>query len=139
MKLTIKTLMRAIGILSGLLGLSMLCVAPFMLYHAITERNPSMTVLMVVFPLAFGLYFIYVAYLVWFKFSPLAVRHICGALGFYLLAPVAMLFDPSRDSGTPWTAFAFLGCLVVVYFTYRLASDRLNKLLFPQSVPGDQL
>ena len=136
MKLTIaKTLMRVVGTLGGLLGLGMLCIAPLMLYRSVTERNPWM-ILLAAFPLALAGYFIYVAYLVWFRFSPIAVRHICGALGFYLLMLITKLFDPSRDSGTPWAAFAFLGCLVVVYFAYRVASDRLSRLLFPESVLG---
>jgi len=139
MKLTIaKIVMRVIGTLAGLLGLGMLCVTPFMLYHSITERNAWM-ILLAVFPLALAAYFIYVAYLVWFRFSPLAVRHICGALGFCVLMLVTKLFDPSRDSDTPWAAFAFLGCLVAVYFAYRVASARLSRLLFSERVSEVQL
>lgn len=138
MRLTIaKIVLRVVGTLAGLLGLGMLCVTPFMVYHSITERNGWM-ILLAVFPLAVAIYFIYVAYLAWFRFSPLAVRHICGALGIYVLMLVTKLFDASRNSETPWTAFAFLGCLVAVYFAYRTASNRLSRLLFPETVGGVQ-
>jgi hypothetical protein len=133
----VKTVMRVVGTLAGLLGVGMLCITPFMLHHSITQRNPWM-ILLAVFPLALAAYFIYVAYLVWFRFSPLAVRHICGALGFYVLTLVTKLFDPARDSDAAWPAFAFLGCLVVVYFSYRVASDRLSRWLFPESISGVQ-
>jgi hypothetical protein len=126
-----KTVMRVVGTLAGLLGVAMLCFMPFMLFHSITERNPWMIVL-AIFPLALALYFIYVAYLVWFRFSPLAMRHICGALGFYVLMLLTKLFD--RDLDTTWAPSAFLGCLVIVYFAYRVASNRLSRWLFPESI-----
>lgn len=132
-----KVLMRVAGTLAGLLGVGMLCFAPFMVYHSFTERNPWMIGFAII-PLAVAAYFVYVTYLVWFRFSPLAVRHICGAIGFYVLALITKLFDPVRDSGTPLAALAFLGCLVVVSFAYRFASDRLSRWLFPESASGVQ-
>jgi hypothetical protein len=128
-----KIVMRLIGTLLGLLGLGMVCVAPFMLYHAITERNLFM-VLIAVFPLALAVYFIYVSYLIWFRLSPLAVRHMCGALGFYILTLVTKLGDPSRHTGRHWEVLIFLGCVIAVYLAYRVASKLLSKLLFSDSV-----
>ena len=95
-------------------------------------------ILLAIFPLALSVYFLYVSYLVWFRFSPLAVRHICGALGFYVLMVITKLFDPASNSHAAWPAFALLGSLIVVYFAYRVASDRLSRLLFRESIPGVQ-
>ena len=138
MRLTIaKIVMRIVGTLGGLLGVGMLCVTPFVLYHSIAERDGWM-ILLAIFPVALSVYFLYVSYLVWFRFSPLAVRHICGALGFCLLAVITKFFNPARDSHAAWPAFVSLGSLIVVYLAYRVASDRLSRLLFPKSVPGVQ-
>ena len=128
-----KILLRVIGTLGGLLGLGMLCVAPIMFFHSVGERNPWM-ILLAAFPLAMSAYLIYVGYLVWFRFSPLAVRHICGALGFYIITLVPKISDPSRDPSSPWGPFLFLACLVAVYFGYRSISGKLSRWLFPERV-----
>ena len=52
-------------------------------------------------------YFVYVGYLVWFKPSPLAVRHVCGLIGFYVLTLFMELLDPSHDSFSPWKSFSY--------------------------------
>lgn len=139
MKLTVaKIVMRVIGTLAGLLGLGMLGLAPFIFYHAIAEWNLWM-ILLAAFPLALAVYLVYVAYLVWFRFSPLAVRHICGALGFYGFTLLTPLFNPGPGGpDTAWSALAFLGCIVGVYLAYRVASNRLSRLLFPESISGVQ-
>jgi len=130
-----KILMRVVGTLFGLLGVGMLCITSLLLYYSITEWDDWMIPL-TIFPLAISFYFIYVAYLVWFNFSPLAVRHICGALGLYLLTLVPKLFKPLDDAEAAWPAFAFFGCLVIVYSGLRVASSRLSRWLFPKSVSG---
>ena len=127
-----KILMRVVGTLTGLLGLGMFHITLFLMFKSITERNLGM-ILFVLFPLAAAVYLIYVAYLVWFRFSPITVRHICRALAFYVVALLMELFDPARDSKAAWPMFAFLGCLVVVYFAYAVVSDQLIRLLFPAS------
>jgi hypothetical protein len=134
-RLIAKITMRVVGTLAGPSGLGMLCVTPFMLYHFITGRDLLMIVF-AAFPLALAAYFSYVAYLVWFRFSPLAVRHICGTLGFLILVLATNLFDPSRHSAAPCAAFAFLGSLVAAYFAYRVASNQLSQLLFPAGATG---
>lgn len=130
-----RIVMRVVGNLAGLLGVGMLCSTPFQLHLSVTERNPWMIPL-AAFPLALGAYFIYVAYLVWFRFSPHAVRHSCGALGFSLLTLTTKLCDPARDSGAACPAFVVLGGLVAVSSAYRVASSRLSRFLFPESKPG---
>ena len=133
---TAKILMRVVGTLAGLLGLVMLPFG-FMFYHSITERNVWMILLPVCLQ-ALAAYFIYVAYLVWFRFSPLAVRHICGTLALYVLALVTKLFDSFFDLGMPWEGFASLGCFVAAYVAYDVASVRLSRWLFSERVPRVQ-
>jgi len=46
----------------------------------------------------------------------------------------AKLLGVTAHSEALWPALAFLGCVVAVYIVYRFASDRLSRLLFPESV-----
>jgi hypothetical protein len=83
MNQTIATiLIRIVGTLAGLLGACMLCVTPFMFYGAFASEH-FWILLVGLFPFVVGIYFLYVAYLVWFRFSANAVRHVCGMLGFF--------------------------------------------------------
>jgi hypothetical protein len=74
-------------------------------------------------------YFIYAAYLVWFRFSAVAVRHVCGVLAFYGLTFVSAAFEQSPDAD--WMPFAFLGSLLAAYLAYRVVSHYLSRWLFP--------
>ena len=136
MKLTIfaKVAVRVVGTLAGLAGLSGLFFALLMLYLGIHERDAE-RIANGVFLLALAAYYLYTAYLVWFRFSPLAVRHVCGALCLYGMTFVtAKLLNVTAHSDALWPAFAFLGCVVAVYIAYRFVSNRLSRLLFPENV-----
>ena len=136
MRLTIaKLVLRVVGTLAGMLGIGTLCIIPFLLNRAIIDRETWM-ILLAIIPLPFAAYFVFVAYLVWFKFSPCAVRHVCGAVGLYLLTQSVELFGRPDEM---WKSLAFLGCPVVVYVGYRVVSARLNRWLFPLSDLGVQL
>ena len=130
-----KILMRVVGTLAGLLGLGMLCILPFLIHHAIAEQMGWM-ILFAVFPLPVAAYFIYAAYLVWIRFSPVAVRHVCGALGFYTLTLFPKAFERFRDAD--WMPFAFFGCLVAVYLACCVVSHYLSRRLFPEASPAVQ-
>jgi catechol 2,3-dioxygenase-like lactoylglutathione lyase family enzyme len=134
-----KIMMRVIGTLAGLLGIGSLFFTPFVLHQLMVPQSP-LTILFSLyfafFSLAVDAYFIYAAYLVWFRFSPLAVRHMCGLLGFSALVLVAKLADPLHHPHTPWAPLISLAGLGAVYFGYRAASNRLSRFLFPQIVPG---
>ena len=136
MKLRIfaKVVVRVIATLVGLLGLWLLFTALLLLYHVIPERDAG-RISMGVFALPFAAYYLYTAYLVWFRFSPLAVRHVCGALCLYgMIFVTAKLLEVTAHSYALWPAFAFLGCVVAVYIAYRFVSNRLSRLLFPENV-----
>src|SRR3954471_6572306 len=127
-----KIVMRVLGTLGGVLGVVGLCITAFVLYHSATERNAGLVVAALI-PLAFSAYFLYVSYLIWFKFSPLTVKHICGGIGFCVLALVSKLIEPARHSHGAWPIYAYLGSLIVLYLAYRVASDRLSPSLFPEN------
>jgi hypothetical protein len=127
-----KIVVRIAGTLAGLCGFSLFSAMLMGLYSSITEPNSGM-IFFAAFALAFSAYLMYVAYLVWFRFSPRAVRHVCGAIGVYVLSLVPRLLDLSRHGDQPWIEFAFLGSFVAVYIAYRVASHRLSRLLFPET------
>jgi hypothetical protein len=130
-----KIVVRGIGSLAALLGVGMLCVTPFLIAHTLRDQTNRWWLALLLLLLAIAAYLVYVGYLVWFRFSPRAVRHVCGAVGFYLLTQCVELFGRSDEL---WTSFAFLGGLIVVYFGYRFTSSRLSRWLFPPSDVGVQ-
>jgi len=132
-----KILMRIIGTLVGMFGVFMLSFGLFLVYESFTEQNP-LIIGHTVFIMGLAVYFLFVAYLVWFRFSPLAVRHIFGILGLYVLSLLPSFVHPALDPHRYWMLFAYLGSLVVVYFAYRFASDRVSRLLFPEDISGVQ-
>jgi hypothetical protein len=80
----------------------------------------------------FGTAFLRAGYLVWYRWSPLAVRHLVGAI-FFLITRTLMWVVP--DGGG---LIAFPIC----YFAYRLVALLWSRFAFAQSVPtaprGDQ-
>lgn len=138
----VKVLLRIVGTLAGLVGGGMLCVSTVVFYRSYNVLSAEMREFWMIglaaFTLALAVYFLFVAYLVWFRFSPRAVRHVCGVLGFYVLMSTTKLFPSVHNSDTSWMAFVFLGLLVGVYFAYRWASTRLSRYLFPEAGSGVQ-
>lgn len=132
-KTSLTVALKAVGVLSGLMATGMLCVGLVLLISAAQAAEWGMMTLSL-FPLMLAGYFAYVAYLVWFRFSPLAVQHVCGLLGFCVI----MLLDPRHDSFSPWRSFAFLACLIAVYFGYKAVSRWLSRQLFPEPSPDVQ-
>ena len=131
-----KIIVRGIGTLAALLGIGILCATPFLVAHILRDQANRWRLAFLLLPVAIANYLVYVGYLVWFRFSPRAIRHVCGAVGFYLLGQSVEVFGRSNEM---LTSFVFLGCLVLVYFGYRFASSRLSSWLFPPVNPGVQL
>lgn len=131
----LKILVKLIGSLSGLLGFGMLCVDLFFLVGVFKAATWWM-VPIAMFSFGIAAYLLYVAFLVWFRFSPLAVRHVCGALGFYALSLATNCLNPERLASTPWISFAWLGCLIAVYFGYKAASRWLSRRIFTENNCG---
>ncbi len=140
-----KILIRVVGTIAGIVGVTDLWVSLVIFRPAITSDGPwtirslmefSLQLLM----LLIGPYLVWVGYLVWFRFSPLAVRHACGFLGYLFWGALiwgALLYRISEPT-SPWLALAGLGSLVFVCWAYRAGSRYLIRLLFsePPTPPG---
>ena len=77
----------------------------------------------------FGLYFAYVGYLTWFRFSPWAIRHICGAtlcLVFFVVRLLIHLVSQGHE------VKGLLSILLIVglVWVYRKAWRYLSALIF---------
>lgn len=137
-----KFIVRIVGTVVGLYGAMMLCVGLLMAGTVFRQAGEHR-----VAGLAFGgimlavaVYALYVGWLAWFRLSPLAVRHVCGVLGFLVLMvpshfmrPAMLQHDHDRDM---WIPLAYFGSLLLVLFLYRLASERLSRLLFSADAPA---
>ena len=119
-------LFRVSGLLTALLGIANLCCAPAFL----TDKNSAMVMLGFLF-IFLGLYLLYVGYLTWRRFSPLAIRHVCGVIAFYLLAGVQIAMDYSNSPH--WlteSGIVSLVCLIGAFIFYRWASKHFVQKIF---------
>lgn len=124
-----KIFVQSVGTLAGLSGLAILASVAFMPAHSLES--------LAILSLLLAVYLIYVACLVWFWLSPLAVRHVCGLLGFCVLMLILELLEPRKyDHNAIWPGFVFIGSLVAVYIGYRVASHNLSHFLFPEKTAG---
>jgi len=133
----LKVVLRVIGTLSGVAGVAALFFASYVLVRAELDVN-GWRLALNLFSLLLGSYLVYVGYLVWFRLSPLAVRHVCGLLGMYVFSLAMKLVDVRSDPSSPWASVAFLGCLFGVYFGYKAVSRWLSRQLFPDPSPDVQ-
>ena len=129
-----KKLIRAVGTLTGIMGVGTLSVSLLCLYSGIAQNDLGM-ILFFVLALLFAIYFVWVGYLVWFRFSPRAVMHVCGMLGFYSLGLIFQLIEPAAGQEPDllkslWFGFGGLGSLVFVFWGYRAASRYLSRVIF---------
>ena len=83
-----------------------------------------------------SLYAIFVAYLIWLRFSPKAVLHLCGLLGFLALGMLWALIPDRRHE--EWDEIAVLVSGILVIWGYRALSRFFNRRLFQAGVafPG---
>ena len=118
---------RASGLLTALLGLANLCYcAPVFL----TGENWVIVMMGFLF-VVLGLYLLYVGYLTWRRFSPLAIRHICGVIAFYLLASVQIAMD--HLNSPQWlteSGIVSLVCLISAFIFYRWAAKHFIQKIF---------
>jgi hypothetical protein len=130
-----KLLVRVLGSVAGLFGVCPLCYEPFQLYGDISGKNVAASVIDAL-ALALGFYFLYVAYLVWFRFSRCAVQHACAVLGFCVYMVCSMLCYIPVVPPSLWSCIAGLVGMLMAFAIYRIANKRLSRLLFPDSAAG---
>lgn len=116
---------RILGTLLGLIGCSLIWYAQYLWPQQGDEHGLFMK-LATGSGILFAIYFFYIAYLVWWKYSPLAVRHLVAVLTLYLWTKI-----PTTEDRTPASGLIILGSFAAMYVAYRLASYYLNRLLFP--------
>jgi hypothetical protein len=92
-----------------------------------------------------GVYLTLVLFLVWRRFSPKAVLHCCGAVGFFVLGIPSAWFDrldqrvgQIDEIRHIWGALAFMIWLLVVIAGYRALSRWLVHRLFKPGFPAPQ-
>jgi hypothetical protein len=123
-------IVRTIGTLAGVLGALMLYSASRI---ALDRSEPNLSIMFnVVFSginLLIGLFCLWIAYLVWFRFSPRAIRQTCGLLGFILIGVVMARYPaPHHEPGS--IALIYLGTIALALMGYRLLSWYLNGVVF---------
>jgi hypothetical protein len=126
----LKILIRFVGSISGVIGLALLYIFLRAFTKGLVNNTPKIVV--AIAALLLGAYFLWVCYLVWCRLSPSAVQQVCGLLGYYLLGVFAEFFVKGKEhSQPPWMAFVFLGLLALIFWSYRVLSRCLNRILFP--------
>jgi hypothetical protein len=133
-------LMRVVCTFAGLTGAYLIFVTPFstpfVLYHFVAVKPAGVVFLILIGLINFTVagYFLYAAYLIWFEFSALAVRHFCGICGF---CTVLFTITLQRQMSIGQRRLGCLVCLAFVYFAYKVANRYLSQLLFPPSPKPD--
>ena len=131
----VRVTIRVLGSLIGLFGVSMLGFSAFLFLPKSIMSGNVFSIAFAVICVLLGVYFTRVGYLVWFRWSPLAVRHVIGTLAFLLIGKLS----PSHPHGTGspgWWALWWFAGFLVIYFLYQSAVAYCSRLLFPVSVPA---
>ena len=100
--------------------------------HGATGSGGWVGVALAVAALVISVYESYVGYLVWFRWSPLAVRQVTGVLAFLVWTLAAAYAPHESPAGTPdWMMMAPMAGLVILYAGYRWLTAYWCERLFP--------
>ena len=148
-KILLRTAGTLIGFTGGAMSFGLLFGIAAGFHDKLTKLDQDVwmlgfVLLIAIFAAAMGLWALRVAYLIWFRFSPKAVRYVCGTLAFG--AAIHRWHPLERDTpidfhGAPilWQPIAGCLCLIALYYGYRIATRYLNRLFFPEVVSGVQV
>lgn len=138
MKITLKWVLK---ILSSLFGLSGVFGLAFTVWFASREETSAVFLLFLSVGFAVDLYLIFVAYLVWFRFSPRAVRHFSAVLTIVLLSYVLDVLRGQVGDGPvsdhPWYGYFMIGGLFLGFWAWVFLDGLLNRILFPVASATD--
>ena len=82
-----------------------------------------------------GLYLLYVGYLIWWRFSPLAIRHICGVIAFYSLGIFQIFVEwLTGPQLSVVSGIISLFSLIGVFCFYRWAFKYFTRFMFGNEV-----
>jgi hypothetical protein len=130
----VKILVRVLGTLSGLFGAASIALAAMMCANP-GETGSEFSLLFVVPMALFGVYQLFICYLMWRKLSPLAIGNLFGIVGFYLVV-VAQNVVLAPKTTSAWRPFLLIGLILLVFYSYRALRSRLFKALFSETHPG---
>jgi hypothetical protein len=121
--ITAKMVLQVIGTLAALSCLHFLLLAYIYASHGDWAG--------LVLVLILGLYFAYLGYLTWLRFSPRAIRHICGATLFWVFllvrVPIKLVSHDSVITGS-----LYLLLIAGMVWTYRRAWRYFSSLIFDE-------
>ena len=139
MKTLLKGFVRLVGTVSGIEGLCVMIVGVFTTVAFFQEPKHGFDVFLGIFECVakelIGAYLTYVAFVVWRRFSPAAIHHVCAVLGFLLFALllsfVSLPDNPPAPGMFVFYVLVFVGFGAVSYLAFRLCRLLLQRTLFP--------
>jgi hypothetical protein len=130
-----RIVVRVIGTLIALIGLTMLGTALLVLTTAPAGQDRAVLSVMLLFPLLlFAAWFIYVGYSAWSKLSPTVVRHVFALLILLCFFSISKRIVPGlpADPDSPWRLAALIGLFLAACAIQRVVSKQFNHWLFPE-------
>jgi hypothetical protein len=122
--------LRTIGTLAGIVG----AVATYSIVTGLFTRGDEVSsaarAAFAVPGLLFSAFFIWIAYVTWFRLSPRAVQQVCGLLGFLVLVTFNSQLPLQPGANTLRWALAGLVLLLVVLVGYKILSRYLSGIIF---------
>src|SRR5688572_19979013 len=119
-----QTCSRAVGLFFWVCGVGIvaICFVPADAISPVMAAFPRWITAAVLLILASGLF--RTAYLSWFRWSPLAIRHIVGGM-FFFVTLFCLFYVPSQVP-TGWGLYTFLAAYPVCYTMYRTIAYLLS-------------
>jgi len=123
-QLSVRILGTAFGIIGvSLVGASLLSLAGLSFGSTPLSRGWA------IFWVLFGTAFCRTGYLVWFRWSPMAIRHVVGDAFFFIM--LFCLFHVPFHVPAGWGLSSFLAAIPVCYTLYLLITHLLSCRAFP--------
>jgi len=123
----VRIVLRALAVPVGLFGAFMAFGALLM---AAMSIKASFMLAFVLFGACISAYLLYTAYLVWFRYSAGAVRHLCAVYSFasmYVTYKFFPLFSPSLSKDFPFALLLPLVPFVAMLVLYKVSVWSLLK------------
>ena len=145
MKTALKIIIRLLGTVSGIFGAMIMVVNLIALNNRFFEQKDVWILKGIIFSVGIellGAYLLYVAFVVWRRFSPSAIHHISVFLGFLLFGKLNYFVDKMSTPLTPsfpdWidAGLVISASVVASYLAFRLCRFALMRVLFPTEKGG---
>jgi len=125
----IQLTMQVFGSMLGLLGVSVISGG----LVTVAKDTSLSAIVSAIISMILGAFFARGAYLVWFRWSPLALRHVVGDFVFFITLFCTFWLPSYMPTGLgPYPAIC---SLPVCYVGYRMISSGLNRRAFAPLLP----